>query len=141
MEHKHLETLLRVNGLTPVSSVEEITAVLCSAKYRADEIELAIKILRNEVTTPFIEVTGLHKLFRTDETLKPKEISQLLGKDLYFDIKINQTLKNQEVPPLQFFAITLLSIAVAAISIVFYMYTNEMGLFHQGVNLARVNES
>lgn len=141
MEHKHLETLLRVNGLTTSSSVEEVRVILHSAKYSAKEIDQAMSTLRDGYSTPNIEVTGLHKLFRTDETLKPGEISQLLGKDLYFDVRLDKVLKSREVPPFQFFAITLLSVAVAAISIVFYMYTNEMGLFHQEVNLARVNES
>ena len=81
INRKQVEAILKINGITPASPDDEIRAVLMSARYQEDEIDSAIMVLRQNVKTKEAKVQGLHKVFRSDETLKPSEISALLGID------------------------------------------------------------
>jgi len=85
LQKKQIETILKINGVNPTAPDEEIRSVLLSARYNDDEIDTAIMVLRENVNTKESHVDGLHKVFRTNETLKSQEISSLLGIDVEID--------------------------------------------------------
>lgn len=141
IERRHLETILRINGLDATATDDSICSVLLSSRYTKEEVEEALVVLRQAPGVCNDKPNGLHKVFRSDEGLKSIEISQLLGGDLYFDKKIDPDTKKRKVSPLQLFFVSLLSVFVAVGSMLFYMYTNEMGLFHSNINLVQFNEA
>ena len=138
IDPRHVESLLRVNGLAKTAPDEEIRSVLLSARFKEDEVETALMVLRENTLTKQTKVDGLHKVFRTDEALKPDEISRLLGIDVDIreTITVEERNKNRNFTFLQFVILWLTSIILAVSSVLFYMYSHQMGVFHPGVNVA-----
>jgi hypothetical protein len=138
MDVRHIESLLRINGLQKTASNEEIRSVLLSARFKDDEIDTALMVLRENTDTKETKFEGLHKVFRSDQALKPDEISRLLG----INVDIKETIRCEDRRPqrnfsfLQMFVIWLTSIIIAIAGVLFYMYSNQMGVFHPLVNLA-----
>ncbi len=138
IDPRHVESLLRVNGLAKTAPDEEIRSVLLSARFKEDEVETALMVLRENTLTKQTKVDGLHKVFRTDEALKPDEISRLLGIDVDIreTITVEERNKNRNFTFLQFVILWLTSIILAVSSVLFYMYSHQMGVFHPDVNVA-----
>jgi hypothetical protein len=136
----HIESLLRINGIEKTAPDEQIRSVLLSARFKEDEVETALMILRENTTTKQTRVDGLHKVFRTDESLKPEEISKLLG----IDVDIRQPItpgvaaRNRTFTLIQFVILWVTSTILAVSAVLFFMYSNQMGPFH---NDANVNQS
>ena len=82
LKREQIELLLRINGVSPSSPDEEIRSVLLSASFDDNDINTAIMVLRENITNNTTRVDGLHKVFRTHDTLKPNEILSLLGIDV-----------------------------------------------------------
>lgn len=142
IDPRHIEALLRINGLAKTAADEEIRSVLLSARFKEDEVETALMILRENTLTKQTKVDGLHKVFRTDEALRPDEISKLLG----IDIDIKEGINVQSVSQsngfslFQFLILWVTSIILALGSVFFYMYSHQMGFFHPTVNVALTND-
>lgn len=138
IDPRHIEALLRINGLAKTAADEEIRSVLLSARFKEDEVETALMVLRENTLTKQTKVDGLHKVFRTDEALKPDEISRLLGIDVDIreTITVEERNKNRNFTFLQFVILWLTSIILAVSSVLFYMYSHQMGVFHPDVNVA-----
>jgi len=128
---KQIENILKINGVDTASPEEEIRSVLLSARYKADEVDTALMVLRENTITKKTRVEGLHKVFRTGEALNSKEISKLLGIDINIPSNSNKHTISDNKGNLQFLVIVLLSIIFAILGIILYMYLNNMGLFHQ----------
>jgi len=135
IDRRHLETVLRINGVEVTSPDEQIRSVLLSARFNEDEVETALTILRENVDTKELRVDGLHKVFRTDESLKSSEVNYLLGIDVSFDQKISVPEATKKAHVAEFVVLCLVSLVIAAAAIVFYMYSHQMGLFHASNNL------
>ena len=135
-----IEALLKINGVPAGSPDEQIRSVLLSARYSKDEVDTAIMVLRENVTTHKSRVDGLHKVFRTSESLKPDEISQLLNIQVDVSQMPNQQDKTRTISSFYFSLIWILSIAVATGGVLVYMYLYKIGLFHPSVDLAFFNE-
>jgi hypothetical protein len=137
----HIESLLRINGLEKTAPDEQIRSVLLSARFKEDEVDTALMILRENTQTKQTRVDGLHKVFRTDEALRPDEISRLLG----INVEIREPITPSPVSPngsftlVQFIVLWVASTILAVSAILFYMYSNQMGFFHEEVNTAQLN--
>ncbi len=129
-DRRHIESILKVNGIAPTAPDEEIKSVLLSARFNNDEVDTALMILRENIKTNETRVDGLHKVFRTDSALHPAEVSRLLG----IDIDITDDLSQRANPKrFSFFELTLLSVASSLLAIVcllMYMYAEDIGWFH-----------
>jgi hypothetical protein len=130
LQKKDIETILKINGVSPSSPDEEIRSVLLSARYNNDEVDTAIMVLRENVNTHQTRVDGLHKIFRTDEGLKPAEISSLLGIDVQVDEVTVRSNRNRELSLTQQLLIAILALILALTSVGFAMYYYEVGMFH-----------
>lgn len=131
MNKNQIETILKINGASVSSPDEVIRSVLLSARYKKDEVDTAIMVLRENTKTNKTRVEGLHKIFRTDETLKPNEISQLLGIDVNINDKVEPKSKAREVNGFQFVLIWILSVVCAVAGILIYMYLHKVGIFFE----------
>ena len=90
-------------------------------------------VLREDAETRQIQVEGLHKVFRTNETLSPKEISHLLGIDVNASSFVEPSTINGSASRMQFFTVWFLSIAFASIGMLLFMQMKQIGLFYPGV--------
>ncbi|MCB9811882.1 hypothetical protein H6783_03135 [Candidatus Nomurabacteria bacterium] len=110
-----IERVLRINGLEPTASDEEIRSVLVSANWHKDDTEMALMVLRENTHTHKSRVDTLHRVFNTDDRLKPETISALLGINVDMssaDIESIRQSKRQVSMP-QLFSIVVASIAVS----------------------------
>jgi hypothetical protein len=129
-DKKHIESILKINGLAKTAPDEEIRSVLVSARFNNDEIETAMMVLRENVKTNQTHVDGLHKVFRTDQALQPAEISRLLGIDVNLDTPLQRRRSNSRYALLQVFLLWVASIIIAVTAVMLYMHAQEIGLFH-----------
>lgn len=125
----HIESILKVNGVPPSSDDDIIRSVLLSARYNNDEVDTAIMVLREDAKTRQTRVDGLHKVFHTNDSLNSAEISDLLGIDVDLShVKVQRSNTAQLNYP-QIFVIWISSIFIAAVGILLYLYSAEMGPF------------
>lgn len=132
IDRRHIEQILRLNGLTPTAADEEIRSVLISARWHKEDVETAITVLRENTTTHKSRVDTLHDVFTTDKKLSPEAIQTLLGIDVEVNNSELEDLRKsrQSLYVLQLVSIFMIAIAMAAIFIVFMMYGEKIGFFH-----------
>jgi hypothetical protein len=135
----YLESILKANGLRPTSPDEEIRSVLVSARFNDDDVEAALMILRENSTTNETTVDGLHKVFRTDSTLKPAEVSRLLGIDVHIDKSMTYRSSNRDLSVVETLLVVVVSVIVTVTCTLAYMYTKDLGLFHDGPDLTQAS--
>lgn len=131
-----IESILKINGISPTSSDEEIRSVLLSASFNKDEVDAAVMILRQNVVTNQTRLDGLHKIFRTDEPLSAGEVSSLLGVDIsskYAQGSVSKA-KTGKMTAFNYLIVILLSFMVALIGMMIFMYVFKIGVFHPSVN-------
>ncbi len=133
IDRNHIEKILKINGMSPAEPDEMIRSVLLSARYDKDEIDTALMILREDAETKQIRVEGLHKVFRTNDSLQPKEISQLLGIDVDLNQFIPESAEKQRIGLATIVIIWLFSLVFALIGILLFMHMNSVGIFHPSV--------
>lgn len=129
-DKRHIESILKVNGLSPTAPDEEIRSVLLSARFNDDEVDTALMILRENVKTNVTRVDGLHKVFRTDGALKPAEVSRLLGIDVEIDKDVSLRNDPKRFSVFELVLLSLVSSLVAVVCLLMYMYSEDIGLFH-----------
>ncbi len=129
---KDIETILKINGVSPTAADEEIRSVLMSAKYDNDEINTAIMVLRENSSTHVTRVSSLHKIFTSDSSLKPSEISSLLGINVDIEeLKFRRSRsQGRDLTKIQMLIIVTITIILALSGTFFAMYYNKVGIFH-----------
>ncbi|NCN11809.1 hypothetical protein GW937_00630 [Candidatus Kaiserbacteria bacterium] len=135
ISRKNIETILKINGVSPTSADEQIRSILLSARYSDDEVDTALMVLREDTKTKHTRVDGLHKVFRTGESLKSDEIATLLGIDVTIEDRVNERSKRREISFGQYFFVWIASVLVATSGILVYMYLHKIGIFHPSVYL------
>ncbi|MEY3784644.1 MAG: hypothetical protein RLZZ230_966 [Candidatus Parcubacteria bacterium] len=130
MNKKQIEAILRVNGIPASSPDDEIRSILLSARYNNDEVDTALIVLRENSITNDTHVDGLHKIFRSNEGLKPDEIYKLLGVEATQTEVIVERRREHQISPFQLTVIWLLSLTLAVFGIFTYMYMTDVGIFH-----------
>lgn len=133
IDQQKIEALLKIQGIPPTAPVEQIRSVLMSAQYDDDEIRTAITVLRENKFDNRAHVDGLHKIYRTDNGLKPAEITALLGIDVDVSEWQVQNHRQRGVSNVHYFVILGLILLLAIGGLTFTMYINEAGPFHPSV--------
>lgn len=126
-----VEKFLTANGLDASAKDEEIKSVLFSAKWHADDVETALMVLRENLQTHKKRVDSLHKVFHSDDRLKPETISALLGIDV--DIPhdpVRAKALRARVSHKDMFVIAITSAGGAALCIVITMWYLRIGIFY-----------
>jgi hypothetical protein len=137
IDRKHVESILKINGIAQSSPDEQIRSVLLSARFNKDEVETALMVLRENTKTNQTHVDGLHKVFRSDQSLKASEISELLGIDVDLDetIDVPSAITARRFTLLQVMILWAISVILAFTGVLLYMYSQDIGLFHPSVNM------
>ena len=133
-QRDQIERMLRVNGVSPTDPDDVIKSVLISAQWHEDDVEAAVLVLRENKDSHETHVDSLHKVFRSDEHLRPETISSLLG--IQMDVTSEDIQKYKEHSRNTMSTSVVLHMAMAALflSVVFVfaaMWYLKMGLFHQ----------
>ncbi len=137
MEKQDIETILKINGVSPEAPDEEIRSVLLSARYNNDEVDTAVMVLKENTKTHQTRVDGLHKVFRSDEALNPQEISALLGIEVEVkELNLEKT-NRREMGTVQSIFVGVVATIIAMSGILFAMYVNHVGIFHPAVTAAK----
>lgn len=141
IQREHIEKFLKLNGVDMSSPDEEIKSVLLSARWHKEDVETALLVLRENTKSHETHVESLHRVFRSDERLKPETISALLGIDVDIpddDVNPNSFVRRYHImSPSQIMQIGLVSLSVSVIFVMASMWYLEMGIFHPTVILAR----
>ena len=132
IDRNHIERILRINGITPSQPDDIIRSVLLSARYNNEEVDTALMVLRENVATKKIRVEGLHKVFRTDESLQPDEISELLGIDVDISRYSPEVVESRQSNLSTFIIIWIASVVIAVVGVLLFMHMNSIGPFHPG---------
>lgn len=136
IKRDQIESILKINGVAPGSADEQIRSVLLSARYSKDEVDTAIMVLRENTKTNQTRVDGLHKVFRSSEALNSAEISQLLGIEVNIDQAVARQARGAEgISGWLYVVVWVLSVVVAVVGILIYMYLYRVGVFHPSVGL------
>lgn len=127
---EHIERVLRMNGLKPTASDEEIKSLLISAKWHEEDAELAVTVLRENKETHKTHVDTLHKVFTSDDRLDPESISSLLGIDVELNSNDINCLRDQKqtIAMSQIVGIVGMAVAMAFLAIMFLMWNQDMDL-------------
>lgn len=133
IDRTYIEKILKINGMSASEPDELIRSVLLSARYDKNEIDTALMVLREDAETKRIRVEGLHKVFRSDDSLKPKEISELLGIDVDLNRYMPEQMDSQRIGLTTIMIIWLCSVAFAVIGVLLFMHMNSVGIFHPSV--------
>lgn len=135
IDRKHIEQILKLNGLTPTAQDEEIRSVLISARWNKEDVETAITVLRENITTHKSRVDTLHDVFLTDKRLSPEAIHSLLGIDMEVNSNELETLRasRRNLYRWQILSIFVIALLLAATSILAMMYIEGFGVFHSKV--------
>ncbi len=134
LKREHIERLLALNGVTPTASDEEIKSLLLGARWTKDDVEAAVIVLRENTTTHEKHVDSLHKVFQSDDRLRPDVVASLLGVHMDVsaaDISRVRKRKRGSVSLQQSVSIALLAIVLATGFVLFSMWHLEVGIFHQ----------
>jgi len=128
-----IQSILKLNGVEPSSPDDLIRSVLMSARYDDHEIDTALMVLRENTKTNQTRIDGLHKVFRTDQGLRPDEISNLLGIEFNFTDDLAPISRERKFTTKNYVTIIVLSISMATLVVLIYMYFEKMGLFHHSM--------
>lgn len=129
----NIEQLLKVNGVAPTAPDEEIKSILVSAKWHKDDVDTALLVLRENKVSHETHVDSLHKIFRSDDHLRPETISSLLGIDVDLtseDIDGKNWHSKGSISGGQIIQIGLVSLSLSILFILIAMWYLQMGMFH-----------
>lgn len=131
---EHIEKMLRLNGVSLDDPDDVIKSVLISAQWHEDDVEAAVLVLRENKDSHETHVDSLHKVFRSDERLRPETISSLLGIEMDLsskDIEVRRKRLHQALMPSQVLVMAVISLVLSLIFVFAAMWYLETGLFHQ----------
>lgn len=137
-ERTQIEKILESHGVTPTAPDEEIKAVLIAAKWNKEDVDTAIYVLRDSPEKQDPHVDALHKLYRTDERLKPETVKALLGIDMEMtsdDIVVSDKRARGGITIKQMLHIAVVSALLGVILLIGAMLTMQVGIFHQTLSL------
>jgi hypothetical protein len=133
LDRAHIEKLLKLNGVEPTAPDEEIKSVLVGARWHKNDVETALMVLRENKDSHETHVDTLHKVFSSDDQLKPQTISALLGIEVTVakdSLEINRKKMTPTVTFGQMVQIFFVSASASLICILASMWYMQMGIFH-----------
>lgn len=133
-QRQHIEQLLRLNGVSVDDSDDQIKSVLISAQWHKEDVEAAVLVLRENKKNHKTHVDSLHKVFRSDDRLRPETISALLGIEMNItskEIAKRHKNANGQMRASQMLLVAAMALILSAIFLFASMKHLEMGLFHK----------
>jgi len=132
IEKTQVENFLRANGVPVTAPDEEIRSILLSASFDENEVNTALLILKENIVSNETHIDTLHKVFRSDNRLKPSEINSLLGISVNFsdnDI-YHSTVEKRGTNIKNTIIIFLFVVGFVFLGLFIMMYIDQMGPFY-----------
>lgn len=131
IDRKHIESFLTINGLPADAPDEEIRSLLISARWHENDVETALVVLREDPQKHHQHIDSVHKVFHSDQRIKPETLNALLG----IDIELNQVSQEHHKEMtrayrLQMLSMILFSLFLGATALMFAMWYLKVGVFH-----------
>jgi len=118
---EQVESLLKINGVSTNANTESIRSVLLSANYHKEEIDTALVVLRQD-SEGKKKVEGLHRVFRTSDTLSPEEINKLLGIEVDASRFVDMTEQKSNYSNLSTIVMLCMVLVFIVVGIGLYIY-------------------
>lgn len=135
IERSQLEKLLKVNGVESSAPDDEIKSVLLSARWHQNDVETALLVLRENKVNHQTHVDSLHRVFRSDDKLRPETMLALLGIDV--DVPTNSVVHKsgmkRYVSTGQILQISAVAVCFSLLFVLGSMWLLQMGIFHPTV--------
>jgi len=132
IEKKRIEDFLRANGVPATAPDEEIRSILLSASFNEYEVNTALLILKENTVSNKTHIDTLHKVFRSDNRLKPSEINSLLGisvnlsdNDIYYN-----TVEKRRATIMNTIIVFFLVVIFVFLGLFTMMYIDHVGPFY-----------
>jgi hypothetical protein len=125
IEKQHVEAFLKANGVKETASDEEIRSVLISARWDHEEIDTALIVLKENMTSHETHIDTLHKVFNSDSRLNAAEITALLGIEVsltHHDVTTSVSEKRQLIERGRIIFSFILSVFLATASVGYVFY-------------------
>ncbi len=132
MDKTQIEKLLKLNGLEPTASDEEVRGVLTSAGWHERDIVAALAVLRGVPAQAAARPESLQKVMHNNNRLDPKAVSSLLGIEMDVkpdDIKVRRQIETKNNLG-QFAHIFVAAIILSSALVLGMMWVFETGMFH-----------
>ncbi len=132
LDRTQIEHFLQLNDISPTAPDEEIKSILISASWQEEDVNTAIMILREGPPGQEPRVDSFHRVFHSDDRLKPEAVSALLGIEMSVssdDIALRRAAK-RGLTAVEVVRLIGISVTLSALSIVFAMWYFEVGFFH-----------
>lgn len=138
IEKKHVESILKANGIPPTAPDEEIRSILISARWDHNDVDTALMVLKENKESKATHVDTLHRVFHSDERLSPSDISSLLGVkvSLKDDDVEKVEVKRRRIERAQTIVALTLALSIVLLGLTYLMYIEQAGLFHGQTNQA-----
>lgn len=133
IQKAHLENFLRINGIPPTADDEEIRTALISARWKDDDVEVALMVLKGHTSEEDFKIVSARRLLHTDSRIAPEQLSELLGIQIknhdghvteYYSKYVTETEESHTV------LVVVSALVIAAITILAGMYLFQVGPFH-----------
>ncbi len=132
LDRAHIERFLTLNGVSPSAPDEEIKSILISASWDEEDVNAAIMVLRENKQGDQARVDSIHKVFHSDEKLRPELVSSLLGIEMGIssdEIALRRKAR-AGMTGVEVLRLIGVSITLSLLAILFAMWYFETGLFH-----------
>ena len=136
IDRTQITRFLKLNGINIDAPDEQIKSILLSAKWHKDDVETALTVLRENTSNNETHVDTLHKVFRSDEKLKPETITALLGIDVDIsagDVSLSRKRASAELTTGMVINILLVSLLLSTMFLLGSMYFFRVGIFHPSI--------
>jgi hypothetical protein len=130
IEKRHVEQILRINGLATDSSDDDIKSILIGARWHEDDVETALVVLRENTESKVQHIDSFHNVYHSSAQLNPETLSAILGIDVEVE-SITNSRRNELIHAykMQIFGIAVFSVLLALSSMLFIMWYMKVGVF------------
>lgn len=132
LDRAHIERFLQLNGVNPSAPDEEIKSILISASWHEDDVNAAIMVLRENKQSNESRVDSIHKVFHSDDKLRPELVSSLLGIEMGIssnEIELRRKAR-AGLSGVEILRLIGVSITLSLLAVLFAMWYFQAGFFH-----------
>ncbi|MDC1205267.1 hypothetical protein N8083_00260 [Candidatus Pacebacteria bacterium] len=131
IDRRHIEQVLKLNGLNPNSPDDKIKSLLISARWHEDDVETALVVLRENPKNRKQHIDSVHKIYSSNQKLSPDTLNALLGMDVEV-ASVTQAHRTElrQAYRRQIFTIGLAATFLTTVVFTLVMWIMKIGFFH-----------
>lgn len=123
IDRKHIEDILKLNGVQPGAPDQQIKELLIRARWHEDDVETALVVLRENPKDKKQKIDAVHKIIHSNDKLAPETLSAILG----IDVEVNEVVERHRKSLQNAYRRQVLSLAAVSILLAVAFLTVSMG--------------